>query len=385
MSMQKAVNKYYLFQFLGSMAFFTPVIVLFWQQNGLSMTQIMLLQSTYAIGVSILELPTGAFADYFGKKNSLLLGSLFWIIGMLWYGNSHIFWQFAIGELLAGTGSAFFSGADRAYLHQVLSGAGQESTFKKVEGKARGIIQIAQGVGSILGGFLASVSLGFTLIATGIINMFNFGVIASFPTIKKNKGNSLSYVQIIKESIALIYYHKELLWLTLFFAFFYALVWPMQFYAQVYLKAIGLPVYQFGIAYFLFNIIAAFCLSFTHEVEEITKHYVYLTFTIAIVASLVLTGFFQTIFLIPIWSVFIIANFMNQTIISSRVLSLVPPQKASTILSFQSLIRRVIYAAIIPLLGYISDTHSLKSTLLLYAGFAFIILSTLLFFKKKFE
>ena len=383
--MQKTIQKYFLFQFLANMAFFSPIIVLFWQQNGLSMTQIMLLQSIYAIGVSILELPTGAFADYFGKKKSLLLGAAFWVVGCFWYGSSHTFWQFAIGELMVGVGSAFFSGADRAYLHQVLAEEGRENTFKKVEGKARGIIQIAQGVGSIIGGFLASISFGFTILATGALNIISFATIATFPDTKERKKNSLGYVQIIKESITLIYYHKELLWLTLFFAAFYALVWPLQFYAQVYLKAINLPVYQFGIAYFLFNLIAAFFLQFTHEVEQRTNKYVYLILTISIVISLILTGFFQTIFLIPIWSMFIIANFMNQTIISSRVLAIVSPHKAATILSFQSLVRRIIYAAIVPFLGYLSDMFTLKDTFLIYAGFIFIILSVLLIFKRKFE
>lgn len=367
------------------MAFFSPIIVLFWQQNGLSMTQIMLLQSVYAIGVSILELPTGAFADYFGKKRSLLLGALFWVVGCFWYGSSHTFWQFVLGELLVGVGSAFFSGADRAYLHQVLAQEGQENTFKKVEGKARGIIQIAQGIGSIIGGFLASISLGFTIIATGVVNIISFGTIVSFPPIKEQKQSSIGYVQIIKESIVLIYHHKELLWLTLFFAVFYALVWPLQFYAQVYLKVINLPVYQFGIAYFLFNLIAAFFLQFTHEVEMKVKKYVYTLLTISIVLALILCGLFQTIFLIPVWSVFIIANFMNQTIISSRVLAIIPHQKAATVLSFQSLVRRIIYAAIIPFLGYLSDMYTLKSTLLIYAGFTLIILTVLLVLKRKFE
>lgn len=289
------------------------------------------------------------------------------------------------GELLVGVGSAFFSGADRAYLHQVLAQEGQENTFKKVEGKARGIIQIAQGVGSIIGGFLASISLGFTIIATGVVNIISFGTIVSFPPIKEQKQSSIGYVQIIKESIVLIYHHKELLWLTLFFAVFYALVWPLQFYAQVYLKVINLPVYQFGIAYFLFNLIAAFFLQFTHEVEMKVKKYVYTLLTISIVLALILCGLFQTIFLIPVWSVFIIANFMNQTIISSRVLAIIPHQKAATVLSFQSLVRRIIYAAIIPFLGYLSDMYTLKSTLLIYAGFTFIILTVLLVLKRKFE
>src|SRR3990167_4526278 len=114
------IRKYYLFQFFNNLVYFSPVIFLFWQANGLNMTQIMLLQSIYSIGVVILELPTGAFADYFGKKKSLMVCSLLWTVGLIGYGLSHTFWQFALGELIVGVGSAFISGADRAYIHEIL-------------------------------------------------------------------------------------------------------------------------------------------------------------------------------------------------------------------------------------------------------------------------
>ena len=37
---------------------------------------------------------------------------------------------------------------------------------------------------------------------------------------------------------------------------------------------------------------------------------------------------------------------MNQTIITDQVLKIVPSNKATTILSFQSLVRRVLYAVV---------------------------------------
>ncbi len=383
--MQKVIQKYFLFQLLSSMAFFSPIVVLFWQENGLSMTQIMLLQSIYAIGVAILELPTGAFADYFGKKKSLLLGALFWVTGCFWYGTSHTFWQFVGGELLLGIGSAFFSGADRAYLHQVLTDFGKEDQFKKIEGKARGVMQLGQGIGSIVGGFIANISLNVAVFASGFANIINFWVIFSFPNTKKEERHSSGYSQIIKESLILVYQHKELLWLTLFFASFYALVWPLQFYAQLYFKQVNLPLYQYGIAYFLFSSIAAFFLQFTHFVELKCKNNIYLVLSITIVIFLIIVSLFQSIILVPLWTVYIITNFMNQTFISGRVLEIVPPQKAATILSFQSLMRRLICSAILPVLGYLSDLYSFKTTLLLYAGFAFILLTTLIVIKKKFR
>ena len=59
----------------GVLAFFVPVIVLFWQDNDLSMTRIMVLQSLYFLIIVILEVPSGYFVDVFGRRTSLILAT----------------------------------------------------------------------------------------------------------------------------------------------------------------------------------------------------------------------------------------------------------------------------------------------------------------------
>jgi len=381
-----SVNKYFLFQFLNNLAFFSPVIVLFWQSNGLNLTQIMLLQSIYSIGVIILELPTGAFADYFGKRKSLIIGALFWTIGTFWYGISHNFLQFMIGELLAGTGAAFISGADRAYIHSILKSANREGDFRKVEGKARGLIQIAQAIASLLGGFIGSISLGFTLIATSFATFAGSLVGLSFPKtkIEMPREEKTNYLSMIKDSIKLVRDHKRLLWLTLFFASFNALFWPLNFYSQPYLKMLGVPVFLFGAIFMVFNLISALGSALTHKFELLTKDNSFLVISVISTVSLFILGTVTSIYVFPLWSLFLTFMFMNQTIISDQVLKFIPSEKAATVLSFQNLIRRFIYAAVGPVLGFVSDNLGIQRALQGYAIFIFLILGALLLLKAKF-
>ncbi|MBI4973611.1 MFS transporter [Candidatus Roizmanbacteria bacterium] len=380
------IRKYYLFQFFNNLAFFSPVIVLFWQANGLSMTQIMLLQSIYSLGVVILELPTGAFADYFGKKKSLILGSSLWTVGLIGYGLSHTFWQFALGELIVGMGAAFISGADRAYIHELLREIEREKEFKKVEGKARGIIQIAQAMGNLLGGFIGSISLGLSLIATGFSTFMGFLIGFSFPRIKREpKEHRQSYIQIIKESIRLVRSNKRLLWLTLFFASFNGLVWPLIFYSQPYLQMLGIPVFFFGFIFAGFNLISALGSAHTHQFEKMMKNWTFFTMCLIIVASLLLLGLFPSIYIFPLSLLFLMFAFMNQTIITDQVLKIVPSQKAATILSFQSLVRRILYAIVGPILGVITDNFGLQNALVSYAFLIFIILIPLVITERRFS
>jgi MFS family permease len=57
-----------------------PVITIFYKEHGLSMQEIFIIQSVFAIGVVLFEVPTGYFSDVVGRKKTLLLGS---IIGTL--------------------------------------------------------------------------------------------------------------------------------------------------------------------------------------------------------------------------------------------------------------------------------------------------------------
>ncbi len=71
--LEKNIQKMYLLKFISGMYFFVPIIVLFWQENGLNLTQIMILQSLFSFMVVTLEIPSGYFADVFGRKMSILI------------------------------------------------------------------------------------------------------------------------------------------------------------------------------------------------------------------------------------------------------------------------------------------------------------------------
>jgi MFS family permease len=381
-----SIRKYYLFQFFNSLVFFSPVIVLFLQANGLGMAQIMLLQSIYSIGVIILELPTGAFADYFGKKKSLMMGSLLWTVGLIGYGLSHSFWQFVIGELMVGIGSAFISGADRAYIHEILRETNEEKKYKKVEGTARGICQVSFSLGSLLGGFIGVVSPGLTLIATGASTFMGYLIEHTFPDVKKEpREEKTNYFVIIRKSIGLVGGNRRLLWLTLFFAAFNGLIWPMNFYSQPYLQMLGVPVYFFGFIFAGFNLIFALGSALTYWFEKMTKSWVFFAMSLTSVAAMLILGLFPSIHTFFLWSFFLTFYYMNQTIITDEVLKIIPSHQAATVMSFQSMTRRILYAFVGPILGVVTDNFGLQNTLVYYAFFILFFLSILIITEKRFK
>ena len=45
-----------------------PIIVLFFQENGLTLQEVMILQGSYSLMIALMEIPSGYIADLFGRK-----------------------------------------------------------------------------------------------------------------------------------------------------------------------------------------------------------------------------------------------------------------------------------------------------------------------------
>jgi MFS family permease len=98
-----------------------------------------------------LEVPTGWFADRFGHRTSMIVGSIVQVLGMLlcWLGQGIS--GLLIASLLIALGDAFRSGADQAFLYRTCHALDRETEFQKIEARTRAA-QIAAMVGLILAG-----------------------------------------------------------------------------------------------------------------------------------------------------------------------------------------------------------------------------------------
>ena len=82
-----------------------PIIVIFFQENDLSTTEIMILQAVYSLTIAILEIPSGFFADSYGRKNSILISTFFSFIGYIILSTYSGFNEYLIAEIFIIAGS----------------------------------------------------------------------------------------------------------------------------------------------------------------------------------------------------------------------------------------------------------------------------------------
>src|SRR3989344_5857141 len=150
------IRKAYIFNFLANIYFISGVLIPFFMDWGkISFFQIMILQSWFVVWVFLLEVPTGAVADRFGRKTSLIASCIVYIIGLFIYTSKPDFLIFLLGEFILAMGVSLSSGAAEAFDYDSLKEAGQEEQSKNVLGRFGSFEMAGLMVAAPIGGVMA--------------------------------------------------------------------------------------------------------------------------------------------------------------------------------------------------------------------------------------
>jgi len=136
-----------------------PIIVPFYNSNGLGMTEVFTLQAAYSLSTVILEVPSGYFADAYGRKRSIVLGALLGFTGNLMYCISYDFTGFLVAEIIMGVGISFISGSDSALLYDTLIARKEEDRYTRFEGFTISVGNFSEAAAGLAGGRLAPSNL----------------------------------------------------------------------------------------------------------------------------------------------------------------------------------------------------------------------------------
>jgi MFS family permease len=112
------------------------------------------------LAIMLLEVPTGWFADRFGHRRSLILGSFVQVLGMLccWLGQGIP--GLIAASVLVALGDAFRSGADHALLYRTCVALRREVDFQRIQARTEAVRLTAM-VGLVLAGGAIVTTWGF--------------------------------------------------------------------------------------------------------------------------------------------------------------------------------------------------------------------------------
>lgn len=297
MSIDKQISKkadlniilFYITDFCFNLVFLIPVWVTFYTRY-FNLAQISLISVVSTAVMLLLQIPTGVFADIFGRKTSIIIGSVIRTLGNL----SIVFWpgplSIIAGEICYGIGTSFVSGANLALLYDSLKEAGREKEFLRIRTINQSISQVALIGSTFLAGYLFYIwnLLPFLVTAvaiflTGVFSLFFYENVRVRDLQLEKKLYFEKTVNGIKE----IFKNKEISLISVFYILVGGVTWSWQvFFNQIYATSLGFSVtgksWLFAIIRFV-NVIVIIRL--LHLEKYLSKKNIYLAYPLLMIIA----------------------------------------------------------------------------------------------------
>jgi len=366
--LESNIRKYKYIRLFGYFLFMMPIITVFWQENGLDLRQIFILQAIYAAVILVTQIPTGHFADVYGRKLSIVMGGAAILLATVGYSISYGFIGFMIAEVLWGAGMSFISGADTALVYDTLAELKRKDDYKKIEGQAQFFSNITGGVAAILGGFIATMGLRAAVYATIIPYTAVFFIALSLKEPKRHakiheKGHIFHIYKIMRFAL---HRNKTIKWIILYSSIILSMLMIAFWFYQPYMQMIKVPLAYFGIIYAFGNLISAISSRYAYLFErKIGIKWALISLPLICVAAFFLMG--KAIFAFSFMFIFIFpfVGGVRLPIVNDAINRIVWPEKRATVLSISGMVERLFFVILSPFIGWFADVYTMPQALML--------------------
>ncbi len=173
------IRRFSLYGFLKNQRYFEPFIILFFLQRGLSFTQIGFLIAFRELFINLLEVPSGAVADLFGRRRCMMLSFVAYIASFAAFGFSRDYWHFFVAMFFFAVGEAFRTGTHKAMIFTWLRMEGRLDEKTMVYGYTRSWSKIGSAVSTVVAVAIVLLTqdyawVFFLAIAPYVVGLANF-------------------------------------------------------------------------------------------------------------------------------------------------------------------------------------------------------------------
>ncbi|MEO1373024.1 MAG: MFS transporter [Cyanobacteria bacterium J06635_10] len=382
-SIRSNIWKLYILKGLEFAWFPIPTIIIFYEHNGLSFEESLLLKTILSLSILIFEIPSGYFADIFGRKACLVSGGLVWCLGLLFYCFQTSFTAFAIAEVLSGIAGSLISGANTALGFDSLVEMNQEQNYRHIEGKLGAIAGVTEAICGLLGGLVAAINLVYPFYLQTICIFLYFLIALSLVEPNSHQssinpspaGNNKGIIQTINhreiwETIRFaLLDNKNVKWLILFSANFGIATFLAVWLSQADMQSRGLAISSFGFAWAAFHFIMSFASFKATSIENLwgTKK-VFLGLILLLGLSYIFLGLINQVWGIIFIALIYFSRGVRNPLTLNHINQNLPSSIRATVLSINSFIFRLGFIVIAPVIGWITDTYSLNIALFLFGS-----------------
>lgn len=373
------MKKIYFYTFFQFALFHGPIIILFYQDHGLTLSNIYFLQTIHYFAKLVFEIPAGVLADKHKRKYSLFIGALLVAGAYMGIYFSQTFVFFALFEMLSGIGRSFISGTDSALIYDILKRNDKLSIYHQVESINFAITNVAFILYALASGYIAKESLS----APYLFSALFIGIAAlSALTIDEPEENHKLNISQVKplgflNGWKVIWQSHSLRFLSLFGAVFLFLR-ELNFYTeQPLLSDVGINIQYFGFLPAVGAAIWAVASYFSPRIILLIKEKRAFLLVVALflLPSLWLTWSTGRVSDLIVYAIYYSSYGIGEPLIRIHSNSSIKDSSLrATILSIQSSLGLLPYFLFATLFGYLLDNNPLSVGFMLFAVISFLLL-----------
>ena len=381
------VPRFLLFNVLLNFILWVPIWVVFLQGRGVSLSQIGLLEAGAWLLAAVLEVPTGAIADRWGRKASIALGAGLYSAAMFLVLAEVLSPLFLVGYAFWNSSMAFVGGADSAFLYDSLRADGREAEAAEQTGRYLAVQQASQGVAAVLGAWLATIDITLCFTIAGICGLAATGIALSLKEPPRlDVGESrLGYWRNLRVATGIAARRPVVRWLLLLGALLPLI--PLTIYyvlLQPYAVGVGVPIAWLGVVVLGVQTTTVLASWLAHRIEGRIAVPTLTGAGIALVAvAAAVLGSFPSVPVLAFVFIVAIVPATLQPLLSARLNHLIPSTQRATVLSFNGLVTELGLAITFPAMLALADRLGPPTATGLGAGlFAVVVIPLFLLWRS---
>ncbi|MBI4366048.1 MAG: MFS transporter [Deltaproteobacteria bacterium] len=352
------------FCFASRCYFYLPVFVLWFLAHGLTQLQVMLLLSIYFVTATCAEIPSGLFADRYGRKWALVVGSLAQAAGAACLAGAGAWALLVAGELCLGLGQAFQTGIKEAFLYDHCKAHGHAEEYQSRYGESKFFEFAAMSVGAVCGVPLYGAGGPWPFVATAAIFLAGGGLAALLR--EPLRGECLGRPHPLREGWREVRHGDPALRRRIgYYAWFLSLVLIVTMsLGQPYLRWTGFPLILFGWGYLFFHLFAMAGTIWARRVTPAMADRFFLALGGGLAGVLLVLAFWRHPTAFWILGLVYFGWGLLLPTISAAINPLVDSPRRATILSIQDFAQSAVFVVIAALAGYAADRWGIPSALI---------------------
>jgi MFS family permease len=357
----------------------SAVIIPFFRDfGGLSFVQIFALQTWFMLMSFLMEVPTGAVADRFGRRVSVGLGCLVIAAASLVYGSVPLLPVFVCAEAIFAVGLALVSGADEALAYDSLKTLGREAEAPRVMARLEAWKLAGIVTGALTGSLVAS-ALGvrwpmlLQALPLATAGMLAFGMMEPPRTGTAGRERA-GYWRLLSGGLEHFRHAPELRALALDQVACATVAWLVIWLYQLQLARVGIPLAAFGLVHALMGLGQVAFLARLPLADRVARGRTRLVRLTALAPALCMLGLAATTSASPSILLIVVAataGLGRPPLFSGAINQRIPSERRATVLSAVSAARTLAVALLYPAVGAMLD-RSLPLTLAFVGGLGLV-------------